>query len=196
MLAAYDRFEFLRRIAVTRMGRIGDEAFISVLIDVYVRDRNAARIVFNISEAIRCFDKQQVEKAIETYFADKNFYHAREEKQELLDKLIERNELSPGESSTREILDPRASPAGGRPASVSSRTAPITSTSRNTSPCWATSRFPRFCVCGWPRLAWFNLSVRRHEIADAGRKLLARGNCSPELAKEVQRMINRVESKK
>ena len=36
MLAAYDRFEFLRRIAVTRMGRIGDEAFISVLIDVYV----------------------------------------------------------------------------------------------------------------------------------------------------------------
>lgn len=45
-------------------------------------------------------------------------------------------------------------------------------------------------------LAWFNLSVRRHEIADAGRKLLARGNCSPELAKEVQRMINRVESKK
>ena len=33
MLAAYDRFEFLRRIAVTRMGRIGDEAFISVLID-------------------------------------------------------------------------------------------------------------------------------------------------------------------
>jgi hypothetical protein len=62
MLAAYDRFEFLRRIAVTRMGRIGDEAFISVLIDVYVRDRNAARIVFNISEAIRCFDKQQVEK--------------------------------------------------------------------------------------------------------------------------------------
>ena len=61
MLAAYDRFEFLRRIAVTRMGRIGDEAFISVLIDVYVRDRNAARIVFNISEAIRCFDKHQVE---------------------------------------------------------------------------------------------------------------------------------------
>ena len=45
-------------------------------------------------------------------------------------------------------------------------------------------------------LAWFHLSVRRHEIADAGRKLLARGNCSPELAKEVQRMINRVESKK
>ena len=67
-------------------------ALISVLIDVYVRDRNAARIVFNISEAIRCFDKQQVEKAIETYFADKNFYHAREEKQELLDKLIERKD--------------------------------------------------------------------------------------------------------
>lgn len=175
MLAAYDRFEFLRRIAVTRMGRIGDEAFISVLIDVYVRDRNAARIVFNISEAIRCFDKQQVEKAIETYFADKNFYHAREEKQELLDKLIERNELSPGESSTPgDSRPPRASPAGGRPASVSSRTAPITSTSRNTSPCWATSRFPRFCVCGWPR-RWRGSTSR----CGAMKSPMPDANCSP-----------------
>lgn len=197
MLAAYDRFEFLRRIAVTRMGRIGDEAFISVLIDVYVRDRNAARIVFNISEAIRCFDKQQVEKAIETYFADKNFYHAREEKQELLDKLIERNELSPGESSTREILDPQGKPRWRQARISFLKNRPYHQHVTEYLTLLGDEQVPEILrVRMAEALAWFNLSVRRHEIADAGRKLLARGNCSPELAKEVQRMINRVESKK
>ena len=197
MLAAYDRFEFLRRIAVTRMGRIGDEAFISVLIDVYVRDRNAARIVFNISEAIRCFDKQQVEKAIETYFADKNFYHAREEKQELLDKLIERNELSPGESSTREILDPQGKPRWRQARISFLKNRPYHQHVTEYLTLLGDEQAPEILrVRMAEALAWFNLSVRRHEIADAGRKLLARGNCSPELAKEVQRMINRVESKK
>ena len=197
MLAAYDRFEFLRRIAVTRMGRIGDEAFISVLIDVYVRDRNAARIVFNISEAIRCFDKQQVEKAIETYFADKNFYHAREEKQELLDKLIERNELSPGESSTREILDPQGKPRWRQARISFLKNRPYHQHVTEYLTLLGDEQVPEILrVRMAEALAWFNLSVRRHEIADTGRKLLARGNCSPELAKEVQRMINRVESKK
>ena len=197
MLAAYDRFEFLRRIAVTRMGRIGDEAFIPVLIDVYVRDRNAARIVFNISEAIRCFDKQQVEKAIETYFADKNFYHAREEKQELLDKLIERNELSPGESSTREILDPQGKPRWRQARISFLKNRPYHQHVTEYLTLLGDEQVPEILrVRMAEALAWFNLSVRRHEIADAGRKLLARGNCSPELAKEVQRMINRVESKK
>ena len=69
---------------------------------------------------------------------------------------------------------PRASPAGGRPASVSSRTAPITSTSRNTSPCWATSRLPRFCVCGWPR-RWRGSTSR----CGAMKSPMPDANCSP-----------------
>jgi len=197
MLAAYDRFEFLRRIAVTRMGRIGDEAFISVLIDVYVRDRNAARIVFNISEAIRCFDKQQVEKAIETYFADKNFYHAREEKQELLDKLIERNELSPGESSTREILDPQGKPRWRQARISFLKNRPYHQHVTEYLTLLGDEQVPEILrVRMAEALAWFNLSVRRHEMADAGRKLLARARRFHADAKEVQRMINRVESKK
>ena len=183
--------------AATRMGRIGDEAFIPVLIDVYVKDRNAARIVFNISEAIRCFDKQQVEKAIETYFADKNFYHAREEKQELLDKLIERDGLSPGESSTREILDSHGKLRWRQSRISFLKNRPYHQHVTEYLTLLGDEQVPEILrVRMAEALAWFNLSVRRHEIADAGRKLLARGNCSPELAKEVQRMINRVESKK
>ena len=197
MLAAYDRFEFLRRIAVTRMGRIGDEEFIPVLIDVYAKDRNAARIVFNISEAIRCFDTQKVKKAIETYFAGKTFYHAQEEKQELLDKLVERDGLSPGESSTREILDPEGK-IRWRQARISFlKNRPYHQHVTEYLTLLGDEQAPEILrVRMAEALAWFNLSVRRHEIADAGRKLLARGNCSPELSKELQRMINRVESKK
>lgn len=109
------------------MGRIGDEEFIPVLIDVYAKDRNAARIVFNISEAIRCFDTQKVKKAIETYFAGKTFYHAQEEKQELLDKLVERDGFRPESPRRGKYSTPKARYAGVSPASVSSRTAPIIS---------------------------------------------------------------------
>ena len=133
----------------------------------------------------------------ETYFADKNFYHAREEKQELLDKLIERNELSPGESSTREILDPQGKPRWRQARISFLKNRPYHQHVTEYLTLLGDEQVPEILrVRMAEALAWFNLSVRRHEIADAGRKLLARGNCSPELAKEVQRMINRVESKK
>lgn len=84
-------------------------------------------------------------------------------------RALARRVLDAGRFST-----PRASPAGGRPASVSSRTAPIISTSRNTSPCWATSRFPRFCVCGWPR-RWRGSTSR----CGAMKSPMPDANCSP-----------------
>ena len=118
-------------------------------------------------------------------------------KHELLDKLIERNELSPGESSTREILDPQGKPRWRQARISFLKNRPYHQHVTEYLTLLGDEQVPEILrVRMAEALAWFNLSVRRHEIADAGRKLLARGNCSPELAKEVQRMINRVESKK
>ena len=115
----------------------------------------------------------------------------------LLDKLIERNELSPGESSTREILDPQGKPRWRQARISFLKNRPYHQHVTEYLTLLGDEQVPEILrVRMAEALAWFNLSVRRHEIADAGRKLLARGNCSPELAKEVQRMINRVESKK
>ena len=113
------------------------------------------------------------------------------------DKLIERNELSPGESSTREILDPQGKPRWRQARISFLKNRPYHQHVTEYLTLLGDEQVPEILrVRMAEALAWFNLSVRRHEIADAGRKLLARGNCSPELAKEVQRMINRVESKK
>jgi len=197
MLAAYDRFEFLRRIAVTRMGRVGDEEFLPVLVDAYAKDRNAARIVFNISESIRCFDAQKAKQAIETYFADKKFHHAQAEKQELLARLVERDSLSPGECATREILDPEASIRWRKSRISFLKNRPYHQHVTEYLTLLADEKAPEILrVRMAEALAWFDGSVRRGEIAAAGRELLARGGCPPELAKEVQRMINRVESQK
>jgi len=83
-LAMTDSFEFIRRIAVNRMGKCGDEEFIPYLIDIYVRDRNAARIVFNVSSALPSFDADKVKAAIEEYFATHRYYTADKDKASLL----------------------------------------------------------------------------------------------------------------
>lgn len=113
-------------------------------------------------------------KAIETYFADKNFYHAREEKQELLDKLIERNELSPGESSTREILDPQGKPRWRQARISFLKNRPYHQHVTEYLTLLGDEQVPEILrVRMAEALAWFNLSVRRMKspMPDA--------NCSP-----------------
>ncbi len=69
-----DSFEFTRRIAVNRMGSCGNVEFIPHLIEAFVNDYNALRVKFNITEALLCFDKDLVQKEIENYFSDKDYF--------------------------------------------------------------------------------------------------------------------------
>lgn len=196
-LAAYDRFEFLRRVAVNRMGRVGDERFIPILVDVYAQDRNAARIVFNISEAVQCFDKAKMKQAIEDYFADKTYYHAESLKQELLRKVENSEGVSQAEETLAELRDPetsermkllRISFLKNRP--YNQMTDELLALLKDpTQPELLRTRLAE-------SLAWFNLSVHKDQIARAGRDLLSQDNLSPAFRKELVRMVNRLESKK
>lgn len=196
-LAAYDRFEFLRRVAVTRMGRVGDEAFIPLLVDVYVRDRNAARIVFNISQSILCFDKDRVKAAVEAYFAGRRFFRAPEMRDELLRMVEDEEGRSPGEESLADMLDPAVRPDWrlARIAFLKNRPyhqhiAPLLGLLRDeTQPEEVRQRLAE-------ALAWFDLSVHRDAIARTGRELLAGGRGSEGFRKELQRMVHRLETRK
>lgn len=196
-MAAYDRFEFLRRIAVTRMGRVGDDAFIPVLIDVYAQDRNAARIVFNIGESIQCFDKEKTQKAIEDYFADKTYFHADSLKKELLYKVSGYNGVSAADEALAEIQNPETSEwmKLARIAFLKNRpyhqiTDELIAILRDETQ----SETVRIRLA--EALAWFNLSVHKDEIAQTGRELLAETTPSAAFRKELTRMVNRLESKK
>ncbi len=83
-VAYNDNLEFTRRIAVHRMGACGNPEFIPYLIDAFVNDYAAIRVKFNLTQSIRCFDKDLVLAEIEKYFADKSFYLADHYKQELI----------------------------------------------------------------------------------------------------------------
>ena len=196
-LAAYDRFEFLRRIAVTRMGRVGDESFIPVLIDVYAQDRNAARIVFNIGESIQCFDKEKARKEIEDYFADKTCFHADSLKKELLYKVNGYNGVPAADDALAEIRDPET-PERMKLARISflkNRPYHQIADELIAILCDETqSETVRIRLA--EALAWFDLSVHKEKIAQAGRELLAGSTPSEAFRKELTRMVNRLESKK
>lgn len=68
MKATGDDFEFIRRIAVTRMGRTGDNDYIPCLIDAFINDYYSARVVFNVSRSLLCFDRGAVTDAIEARY--------------------------------------------------------------------------------------------------------------------------------
>lgn len=196
-LAAYDRFEFLRRVAVNRMGRVGDERFIPILVDVYAQDRNAARIVFNIGEAVQCFDKEKMKQAVEEYFADKSYFHADSLRQELLRKVENAKGLSQAEEALADLRDPQTSESMKLLHIAFLKNRPY---NQKTDELLALLRDPAQPQLLRTRLAeslaWFNLSVHREQIVRAGRDLLSQEGLSPAFRKELVRMVNRLESKK
>ncbi len=84
IVASTDNYEFTRRIAIHRMGMVGNPEFIPYLIDTYVNDYSSARVIFNLESSLYCFDKELVLKEIDKYFADKDFYHAEKYKEALV----------------------------------------------------------------------------------------------------------------
>ena len=133
-------------------------------------------------------------------FANKNFYHARRGRTRSCSTSSSSATSSrPASRCDAEMLDPRAS-AARRQARVEFPQEPPLSPARHGIPHPAGRRAgSRDSACADGRGAGVRSTSRcgamkSPKCRDAN--LLARGNCSPELAKEVQRMINRVESKK
>ena len=63
--ASTDPYEFIRRKAVTYMGRVGRDEYVAALVDAYNNDPTAARVVFNVETAIRSFSDSAVTKSLE-----------------------------------------------------------------------------------------------------------------------------------
>lgn len=195
--AAHDSFEFMRRVAVTQMGRTGDEDFIPELIDLYVRDRHAARIVFNIGQSLLCFEPSKVQAAIEEYFASKTFFHAGKYRDELLAMVTPHNGKSSGEEAVEVILNPDERMSWRLMYISFLKNRPYHQHLDRLLPILLDSTQPEeLRVRLAESLAWFDHSVFKPQIIRAGYALLESGEGSEELHKEVLRMIRRLESEK
>ena len=63
--ATTDPYEFIRRIAIHRMGQVGSKEFLPYIIESYVNDYFSERVVFNVQMALGLYRWEDVRMAME-----------------------------------------------------------------------------------------------------------------------------------
>ncbi|MBQ6311417.1 MAG: HEAT repeat domain-containing protein [Bacteroidales bacterium] len=192
-LSVTDSFEYIRRIAVTRMGQVGAEEFLPYLISAYVKDIHATRVVFDATSSLLCFDKDKTEDAINEYFFDRRYYNADKDRGELL-KLVGDN---PGKSSIESITN-KEKKSGWRVSYIQFlRNRPY---HQNLDQCLKVMEDPDDDVfirtLMAESLAWWTLSYRKQDIIDSCKKLLADSNTPEEMRPALISAVTRLSSRK
>ena len=192
-LAATDSFEYIRRIAVTRMGQVGDEQFLPYLVGAYVNDIHATRIVFQGTQALLCFDEAKAEDAIAEYFQDRRYYNAEKDRNALL-TLVKDN---PGKSSIESITN-KEKKSGWRVSYI--QFLRNRQYHQNLAQCLKVMEDPEDDVfirtLMAESLAWWRLSYRKQDIIDSCKKLLADEKTPQEMRPALISAITRLSSRK
>ena len=195
MLAAKDSYEFTRRIAVTRMGYVGDNDFIPLLIDSYLDDSNSARVMFQNTFALACFDRDLVLKEIDKRFDGATFYNAEQLKKDLL-RYVDTETIDGYPSARKDYVDKEDK--RWRPFYITAlKNHPMHQYAQEFCDILADESEPeKIRVLMAEALAWFDISVKKELIADTCKRLLDKGGMSEELTREVKRAYSRLTSKK
>lgn len=195
MKAWSDEYEFIRRIAVTRMGQVGDEDFIPLLIESYIKDNNSIRVMFQTTFALASFDRDKMLAAIEKRFEKASFHNADRYKEEIL-RYVDQKSADNGEPShLRKFTDPTDKWRQFYiPALKNHPYHQFTDTFCKILADENESETIRVLMA--EALAWFNISVNKEQIAATCKELLEKGGMSEELTREVTRAYSRLTSKK
>ena len=196
MKAWSDEYEFIRRIAVTRMGQVGDDDFIPLLIESYIKDNNSIRVMFQTTFALASFDRDKVLAAIEKRFEKATFHNADRYKEEIL-RYVDRKTADNGEpSALRNFTDKEEK--RWRPFYISAlKNHPYHQFTDTFCKILADeTETEKIRVLMAEALAWFNISVNKEQIAATCKQLLDKGGMSEELTREVTRAYSRLTSKK
>ena len=191
-----DEYEFIRRIAVTRMGLVGDEEFIPLLIESYIKDNNSIRVMFQTTFALASFDRDKVLEAINKRFEKARFHNAERYKEEIL-RYVDTKTADNGEPSHLRNFTDREEKRW-RPFYISAqKNHPYHQFTDTFCQILADeSESEKIRVLMAEALAWFNLSVKKEQIAATCKQLLDKGGMSEELTREVTRAYSRLTSKK
>ncbi len=196
MKAWSDEYEFIRRIAVTRMGQVGDEDFIPLLIESYIKDNNSIRVMFQTTFALASFDRDKVMAAINQRFEKATFHNAERYKEEIL-RYVDQKTADNGEpSALRNFTDKEEK--RWRPFYIAAlKNHPYHQfTDTFCKVLDDESESEKIRVLMAEALAWFNISVNKEQIAATCKQLLDKGGMSEELTREVTRAYSRLTSKK
>lgn len=192
-LGSTDSFEFIRRISVNRMGKCGDAEFLPYLVASYVEDHNAERVLFNVNEALLCFDKDKAQAAVDDYFARHSYYNAASDR-EALTKLIATDQAAEALgsiSSTDEGLGWKVSRVNflrNRPYHQ------ITADLLDLMCDPAQDEFLRTMLA--ESLAWYRLAYNKGEIVSACESLLSSPGCPDAMRPALRNAVVRLSSKR
>lgn len=191
-----DEYEFIRRIAVTRMGQVGDDDFIPLLIESYIKDNNSIRVMFQTTFSLASFDRDKVLAAIEKRFEKASFHNAERYKEEIL-RYVDQRTADNGEPSALFNISNRED-TRWRPFYISAqKNHPYHQFTDTFCKILADeSESEKIRVLMAEALAWFNISVNKEQIAATCKQLLDKGGMSEELTREVTRAYSRLTSKK
>lgn len=184
--AVTDTYEFIRRIAIHRMSRIGLTEYLPYMINTYINDNLAERVKFNVQMGLRVFPKKDIETAIDNCIAKSFILNKQQVKQEILknasfsgfDEDImnkdakERSRLF-GISSLKNI---------NNHPSVEKYISIIVDSSESLAIRKAMLQ----------SLAWFDLSYKKDKIMDACQSIIHSTDVAPELKEEALRTYNRL----
>jgi hypothetical protein len=183
--AVTDPYEFIRRIAVSRIGNVGSPELLPLLVQVYINDLNSERIVFNTTLSMRVFDPAEVKRVSNELFSSSTLLdkEGAEEKflssiqSRLFDRLAILDRTLSDRLRTRDIVyikNVNMHPFVGELVGI------VTDPSESEEVRMVTVE----------SLAWFRLSYRKQEIMDACLKVAADPATPANLKKEATRTYN------
>lgn len=68
-----DEDEFIRRHSLNLMGQVGDPSLIAPIVQAYIDNQHASRILFNVKMTLYAFDQQKIKEIAEPLFNDAHF---------------------------------------------------------------------------------------------------------------------------
>lgn len=103
--AATDPYEFIRRIAIHRMGRIGAAEFLPYIVESYIDDYSSERVIFNVSMALSLYRWEDVRTAMENVLARSSV----SDKQQVRENLERSLKNERQYKATQDIMNPEVS---------------------------------------------------------------------------------------
>ena len=178
------------------MGQVGDDDFIPLLIESYIKDNNSIRVMFQTTFSLASFDRDKVLAAIEKRFEKASFHNAERYKEEIL-RYVDQRTADNGEPSALFNISNRED-TRWRPFYISAqKNHPYHQFTDTFCKILADeSESEKIRVLMAEALAWFNISVNKEQIAATCKQLLDKGGMSEELTREVTRAYSRLTSKK
>lgn len=182
-----DNDEFIRRHSLNLIAEIGDPFFIPTLIDAYIENQHASRVLFSIKMSLYSFQKDQIRDYAEKAFSNARFTDPIAKKEAFYKDQFQGfyNDIE------KEIFDEKST---FRKTAISSL--------KNVNYHPGLSRFIGLVlddktnmdmrIAMLQSLAWFGNSYRKKEIEQACQTIIANPKYASNLKEEAQRTLNTI----